>query len=173
MADKLSKTYNPKEHEERIYQWWEEQGYFRPERGVELGLLPEDAPYWCITIPLPNVTGALHLGHAMTGTVEDLMTRYHRMKGYQALYLPGTDHAGIATQNVVERELRKEGLTRHDLGREAFVDRVWEWKDVYHRRITVQQKRFINVFCQYHRQLPGFLVKGQTGTQYHHIRLFR
>jgi len=151
MADKLSKTYNPKEHEERIYQWWEEQGYFRPERGVELGLLPEDAPYWCITIPLPNVTGALHLGHAMTGTVEDLMTRYHRMKGYQALYLPGTDHAGIATQNVVERELRKEGLTRHDLGREAFVDRVWEWKDVYHRRITVQQKR-LGISCDWTRE---------------------
>jgi valyl-tRNA synthetase len=151
MTDKLSKTYNPKEHEERIYQWWEEQGYFRPERGVELGLLPEDTPYWCITIPLPNVTGALHLGHAMTGTVEDLMTRYHRMKGYQALYLPGTDHAGIATQNVVERELRKEGLTRHDLGREEFVDRVWEWKDVYHRRITVQQKR-LGISCDWTRE---------------------
>ncbi len=151
MTDTLSKTYNPKEHEERIYQWWEEQGYFRPERSVELGLLPEDSPYWCITMPLPNITGALHLGHAMTAAVEDLMTRYHRMRGYQALYLPGTDHAGIATQNVVERELRKQGITRQDLGREEFVNHVWEWKDIYHRRITNQHQR-LGISCDWARE---------------------
>ncbi|MDY7079647.1 MAG: valine--tRNA ligase [Chloroflexota bacterium] len=151
MTDKLAKVYDPKDHEERLYQWWEEQGYFRPERGVELDLIPDDSPYWCITMPLPNVTGALHLGHAMTGAVEDLMTRYHRMRGYQALYLPGTDHAGIATQNVVERELRKEGITRHDLGREKFVERVWEWKEIYHRRITEQQKR-LGISCDWTRE---------------------
>ncbi|MCP4541156.1 MAG: valine--tRNA ligase [Chloroflexi bacterium] len=151
MTDKLSKTYNPQEHEERIYQWWEEQGYFRPERSVELGLAPADSPYWCITMPLPNITGALHLGHAMTAAVEDLMTRYHRMKGYQALYLPGTDHAGIATQNVVERELRKEGIARQDLGREKFVERVWEWKEIYHRRITDQHRR-LGISCDWARE---------------------
>ena len=151
MTGKLAKTYNPKEHEERIYQWWEEQGYFRPEKQVELGLVSEDGPRWCITMPLPNVTGALHLGHAMTGSVEDLMTRYYRMQGYQALYLPGTDHAGIATQNVVERELRKEGLSRHDLGRAKFVERVWEWKEVYHARITAQQKR-LGISCDWTRE---------------------
>ena len=151
MIEKLSKTYNPKEHEQRIYRWWEEQGYFRPEKPVELGLVPEDGPRWCITMPLPNVTGALHLGHAMTAAVEDLMTRYYRMKGYQALYLPGTDHAGIATQNVVERELRKQGITRHDLGREEFVKRVWEWKEIYHRRITTQHKR-LGISCDWTRE---------------------
>ena len=156
MTNKLSKTYDPKEHEERIYQRWEEQGYFRPERGVELGLIPTDgtsadSPYWCITMPLPNITGALHLGHAMTAAVEDLMTRYHRMRGYQALYLPGTDHAGIATQNVVERELRKQGITRQDLGREEFVERVWEWKEIYHRRITDQHRR-LGISCDWTRE---------------------
>ena len=151
MTHELSKTYSPQEHEERIYRWWEAQGYFRPERGVELGLIPEDSPHWCITMPLPNITGALHLGHAMTAAVEDIMTRYHRMRGYQALYLPGTDHAGIATQNVVERELRKEGLTRQELGREKFVEKVWEWKEVYHARITEQHRR-LGISCDWTRE---------------------
>jgi len=151
MSDKLSKTYNPQEHEKRLYQWWEEQGYFRPEKQVELGLASEDGPRWCITLPPPNVTGALHLGHAMVAAVEDLMTRYYRMKGRQTLFLPGSDHAGIATQNVVERELAKEGLTRHDLGREKFVERVWEWKEIYHRRITDQTKR-LGVSCDWTRE---------------------
>ena len=151
MTDKLSKTYNPKEHEERIYRWWEEQGYFRPEKQVELGLASEDGPRWCITMPPPNVTGALHLGHAMVAAVEDLMTRYYRMRGFETLFLPGSDHAGIATQNVVERELAKEGLTRHDLGRERFVAKVWEWKEIYHRRITEQTKR-LGVSCDWTRE---------------------
>jgi len=151
MTDKLSKTYNPEEHEERIYQWWEEQGYFRPERQVELGLASEDGPRWCITMPPPNVTGVLHLGHAMTAAVEDLMTRYHRMRGRQTLYLPGADHAGIATQNVVERELRKEGLTRHDLGREKFVERCWEWAQGSLQRITEQHKR-LGISCDWTRE---------------------
>ncbi len=147
----LSKTYNPKDHEERLYKWWEEQGYFRPEKQVELGLATPDGPRWCITLPPPNVTGALHLGHAMVAAVEDLMTRYNRMRGRQTLFLPGTDHAGIATQNVVERELRKEGLTRHDLGREKFIERVWEWKRVYHARITEQTKR-LGMSCDWTRE---------------------
>jgi valyl-tRNA synthetase len=147
----LSKTYNPKEHEERLYKWWEEQGYFRPEKQVELGLASADGPRWCITLPPPNVTGALHLGHAMVAAIEDLMTRYNRMKGRQTLFLPGSDHAGIATQNVVERELRKEGLTRHDLGREKFVERVWEWKHVYHARISEQTRR-LGMSCDWTRE---------------------
>ena len=151
MSDELSRTYNPEEHEERLYRWWEEQGYFRPEKQVELGLVPEDGPCWCITMPPPNVTGVLHLGHAMTAAVEDLMTRYYRMKGYQTLYLPGADHAGIATQNVVERELRKEGLTRRDLGREKFVERCWAWARKSLKRITEQHKR-LGVSCDWTRE---------------------
>jgi len=151
MTDELSRTYNPKEHEERLYRWWEEQGYFRPERQVELGLASEDGPRWCITMPPPNVTGVLHLGHAMTAAVEDLMTRYYRMRGRQTLFLPGADHAGIATQNVVERELRKEGLTRHDLGRERFVERCWAWARDSLQRITEQHKR-LGISCDWARE---------------------
>jgi valyl-tRNA synthetase len=150
MTDKLAKVYDPKEHEPRLYRWWEEQGYFRPERGVELGLIPDGSPHWCITMPPPNVTGVLHLGHAMTAAVEDLMTRYYRMRGFQALFLPGADHAGIATQNVVERELRKEGLTRRDLGREKFVERCWTWARESLRRITEQHKG-LGVSCDWAR----------------------
>jgi valyl-tRNA synthetase len=151
MTNKLSKTYNPKDHEERLYKWWEEQGYFRPEKQLELGLASEDGPRFCITMPPPNVTGVLHLGHAMTAAVEDLMTRYYRMKGHQALFLPGADHAGIATQNVVERELHKEGLTRHDLGREAFVERCWEWARESLHVITEQHKR-LGISCDWSRE---------------------
>jgi len=151
MSEKLSRVFNPEEHEERLYTWWEEQGCFRPEKQVEVGLAAKQGPRWCITMPPPNVTGALHLGHAMTAAVEDLMTRYHRMRGEETLYLPGSDHAGIATQNVVERELQKEGLSRHDLGREKFLERVWEWKDVYHARITDQQRR-LGVSCDWTRE---------------------
>ena len=150
MTDKLSKTYNPAEHEGRLYRWWEERGFFRPEKQVELGLIPEGGPRWCITMPPPNVTGVLHLGHAMTAAVEDCMTRYYRMRGYQTLYLPGADHAGIATQNVVERELRKEGLTRHDLGREKFIERCWTWAHQSLRRITEQHKG-LGVSCDWTR----------------------
>jgi len=149
--DKLAKVYDPEEHEERLYEWWEEKGYFRPEKQLELGRASSEGPSWCITMPPPNVTGALHLGHAMVAAVEDLMTRYHRMRGEETLYLPGMDHAGIATQNVVERELQKEGLSRHDLGREAFVERAWEWTRVYHDRIADQTRR-LGVSCDWTRE---------------------
>ena len=139
----LSKTYNPKEHEDRLYAWWESQGYFKP--------APSDGPRFCITMPPPNVTGILHLGHAMTAALEDLMTRYYRMRGFETLYLPGSDHAGIATQNVVERELGKEGLTRHDLGREAFIAKAWEWKEKTHARIT-NQHRQLGISCDWERE---------------------
>ncbi len=146
----MDKVYNPHTTEERLYAWWESQGYFKPETCVAKGLARADGPAWCITMPPPNVTGALHLGHAMTAAVEDLMTRYYRMKGYETLYLPGADHAGIATQNVVERELSKQGLTRHSLGREKFVEKVWEWKKIYHARITEQHKR-LGISCDWDR----------------------
>ena len=143
----LSKTYNPKEHEDRLYAWWESQGYFKPETQA----LPPDSPRFCITMPPPNVTGILHLGHAMTAALEDLMTRYYRMRGCETLYLPGSDHAGIATQNVVERELGKEGLTRHDLGRAAFIEKAWEWKGKTHARIT-NQHRQLGISCDWERE---------------------
>jgi valyl-tRNA synthetase len=154
MTDKakteMEKTYDPHTTEKRLYDWWESQGYFRPETLIAKGLADPDGPAWCITMPPPNVTGALHLGHAMTAAVEDLMTRYYRMKGRETLFLPGSDHAGIATQNVVERELSKEGLTRHDLGRERFLEKVWEWKAFYLARITEQHKR-LGVSCDWVR----------------------
>ncbi|HET91989.1 MAG TPA: valine--tRNA ligase [Chloroflexi bacterium] len=151
MNEQLSKTYDPAEHESRLYQWWEAQGYFRPETQVALGLVSEDGPRWCITMPPPNVTGVLHLGHAMTAAVEDLMTRYYRMRGCQTLFLPGADHAGIATQNVVERELAKEGLTRHDLNRDQFVERCWAWARTSLARITEQHKR-LGISCDWTRE---------------------
>ena len=154
MTDKpkieMDKTYDPHTTEKRLYDWWESQGCFKPETLVEKGLADPDGPAWCITMPPPNVTGALHLGHALTAAIEDLMTRYYRMKGCQTLYLPGADHAGIATQNVVERELAKEGLSRHDLGREKFVEKAWQWKHVYHARITEQHKR-LGISCDWAR----------------------
>ncbi|MGD2205312.1 MAG: valine--tRNA ligase [Anaerolineae bacterium] len=154
MTDKsrieMAKIYDPHTTEMRLYDWWESQGYFKPETVIEKGLARADGPAWCITMPPPNVTGALHLGHAMTAAVEDLMTRYYRMRGFETLFLPGADHAGIATQNVVERELSKQGLSRHDLGREKFVEKVWEWKHVYHARITEQHKR-LGISCDWER----------------------
>ena len=146
----MDSIYDPQATETRLYDWWESRGYFRPETLVELGLADAQGPAWCITMPPPNVTGALHLGHAMTAAVEDLMTRYYRMQGFEALFLPGSDHAGIATQNVVERELAKRGQNRHELGREKFVEKVWEWKEVYLARITEQHKR-LGVSCDWQR----------------------
>ena len=100
----LSRVHDPQKIEKDIYEWWESEGYFRPEKQRELGIVDDNNPRFCITLPPPNVTGVLHLGHAIVLTLEDLMTRYERMKQKETLFLPGTDHAGIATQNVVERE---------------------------------------------------------------------
>ncbi|MFN2611049.1 MAG: valine--tRNA ligase [Actinomycetota bacterium] len=140
----LSKTYEPQDAEARIYASWEEGGYFRAEPD------PSKKPF-CIAIPPPNVTGALHLGHALDNTLQDVLTRMKRMQGYAALWIPGTDHAGIATQNVVEKEIKKQGLTRQDLGREKFVERVWEWKAEYGDRIIAQLKR-LGSSCDWSRE---------------------
>ena len=128
----MDKTYQPHGIETRHYQRWEENGYFRPSG--------EGAPY-CIMIPPPNVTGNLHMGHAFQDTIMDALIRYHRMKGDNTLWQCGTDHAGIATQMVVERQLNGQGLTRHDLGREAFVEKVWEWKEQSGGQICRQLRR--------------------------------
>ncbi len=131
----MDKTYDPHAIEQRWYQIWEESGYFAPARRSDLG-----APY-CIMIPPPNVTGSLHMGHAFQDTVMDILIRYHRMKGDQTLWQAGTDHAGIATQMVVERQLNADGKTRHDVGRDAFIVKVWEWKQRSGDAITRQLRR--------------------------------
>ena len=129
----LAKTYEPQLVERDWYERWDEAGTFTPPPGVG----KEDDPFFII-MPPPNVTGELHIGHALIDTVEDILIRWHRMLGDPTLWLPGVDHAGIATQGVVEKELAKEGLTRHDLGREEFVERVWDWVDRYRDRIREQ-----------------------------------
>jgi len=138
----LPKTYDFQSTESRLYQWWEERGYFRPSNDpARPGFDPAQRPF-VIAIPPPNVTGELHLGHAMFVAVEDLMIRYHRMKGEPTLWIPGADHAGIATQLQVEKELlRTEEVTREELGREAFVARTWEWKHKYGSIIYDQLRR--------------------------------
>ncbi len=130
----MKATYDPTAVESRWYATWEDAGSFKPE------VNPDGRPF-SIVIPPPNVTGSLHLGHALDLSIQDVLIRRKRMQGYAALWVPGTDHAGIATQNVVERELATEGLTRHDLGREAFVERVWAWKRASGNRITEQMRR--------------------------------
>jgi valyl-tRNA synthetase len=144
LPEEMAKTFDPGAIEQALYAWWEAEGYFRPR------VDPSQKPF-VISMPPPNVTGALHLGHAIVAGLEDAMIRYRRMTGRPTLWVPGSDHAGIATQNVVEREIAKEGLTRHDLGREEFVKRVWEWKDVYHKRITEQHRR-LGVSCDWERE---------------------
>ncbi|MFX1444601.1 MAG: valine--tRNA ligase [Promethearchaeota archaeon] len=136
----LPPIHDPKKIEKKIYTWWESQGYFRPEKQLELGLVDENSPRFCITLPPPNVTGVLHFGHAIVLTIEDLMTRYERMKQKETLFLPGTDHAGIATQNVVERELAKKGIDRKKIGRKKFIEEVWNWKDRCQATIREQSK---------------------------------
>ena len=128
----MDKTYQPHAIEQRWYQQWEEKGYFAPQGNGD--------PY-CIMIPPPNVTGTLHMGHAFQDTIMDTLIRYHRMKGDNTLWQPGCDHAGIATQMVVERQLNAEGKTRHDLGRDKFIERVWEWKEQSGGNITQQLRR--------------------------------
>ena len=147
----LSKTYDPLATEMPLYDWWEAQGYFKPQTQWRLDQTKKDGKPFVISMPPPNVTGVLHIGHAMTAAIEDLMIRYHRMLGEPTLWIPGADHAGIATQNVVEKELAKEGLHRRDLGREKFVERIWQWKDEYGARIT-QQHRRLGISCDWERE---------------------
>lgn len=132
--DDLPTVYDAKSTEEKMYKFWEDGGYFRADAH-------SNKPPFTIVIPPPNVTGVLHMGHALDGTLQDILTRYHRMSGYEALWLPGTDHAGIATQAVVEKELSKEGLSRHDIGREDFLKRTWKWANEHKSAILNQFRR--------------------------------
>ena len=146
-AIELEKAYDPKTFEDRIYKDWESNGYFKPASD-------ESSPVHCqcencqstysVVIPPPNVTGVLHMGHGLNNTLQDIVVRYHRMKGDNTLWVTGTDHAGIATQNVVERQLKKEGKTRNDLGREKFIERTWTVKEDHHNTIVKQQRKLGN-----------------------------
>ncbi len=143
LAD-LPKQYDPQDAQRRWYDFWLEQGYFHADPA-------SDRPPYTIVIPPPNVTGALHLGHALNNTLQDILIRWRRMQGYDTLWMPGTDHAGIATQAVVERRLlEEEKKTRHDLGREALVERIWAWKDEYEKRI-LSQLRLLGCSCDWER----------------------
>ncbi len=140
----LGKQYDPQPVEAKWYAWWEGRGLFHSDASAG------GTPY-CIVIPPPNVTGILHMGHALNNTIQDILVRWRRMQGYNAVWMPGTDHAGIATQNVVERALKKQGLTRQQLGREEFVKRVWQWKEEYGGTI-VRQLRRLGCSCDWARE---------------------
>jgi len=145
MADKeLTKVYEPKSVEEKWYKEWESNGYFH-------GEAVSAKPSYSIVIPPPNITGVLHMGHALNNTLQDILCRWKRMSGFNVLWMPGTDHAGIATQNVVERQLSAEGKDRHDVGREAFIERVWQWKAESGGQIIGQLKR-LGASCDWERE---------------------
>ncbi|MCK4240622.1 MAG: class I tRNA ligase family protein, partial [Candidatus Atribacteria bacterium] len=141
----IPSVYNPKVVEEKWYKFWLEKDYFKAQNQF----INKENNY-SIVIPPPNVTGSLHIGHALNNTLQDILIRWKRMEGYNTLWLPGTDHAGIATQNVVEREIAKEGKSRDDLGREKFLEQVWQWKEKYGNNILNQLKR-LGFSCDWSR----------------------
>jgi len=139
----INKAYEAKQIEQKWYRFWEEKGYFKP--------APDNGkPPFTILIPPPNVTGILHIGHVLNNTLQDVAVRYQRMTGRPTLWLPGVDHAGIATQNMVEKNIAKDGLSRHDLGREKLVEKIWEWK---HEKgnIILDQLRLLGASCDWDR----------------------
>src|SRR6204780_945617 len=138
----LSSKYNPKETQDRWLKFWKEKNIFHAK--------PSNKKPFTIVIPPPNVTGILHMGHALNNTLQDILVRYKRMNGFEALWMPGTDHAGIATQNVVEKQLAKEGKTRQDLGRDGFLKRLWLWKQEYGDTIINQLEK-IGSSCDWAR----------------------
>ena len=140
----LDKRYDPKEIEKKWYDFWIEKEYFKAES-------KSDKPSYCIVIPPPNVTGSLHIGHALDNTLQDIMIRWKRMSGFNTLWMPGTDHAGIATQNVVEKDLKAKGTDRHAIGREAFIEKVWEWKKLYGGTI-INQLKVLGASCDWSRE---------------------
>ena len=141
---RLDKVYNPKEVEKKWYDFWVDHQFFRADE-------TNDALPYAIVIPPPNVTGSLHMGHALNNTLQDILIRVRRMQGYNTLWVPGMDHAGIATQNVVERQLAEEGKGRHDLGREKFIERVWTWREESGGTIIHQLKR-LGASCDWSRE---------------------
>src|SRR5688500_4843717 len=144
MREELEKRYEPATFEQRIYSKWEREGYFTP-------VADRDRPTFSIVIPPPNVTGRLHIGHALVNTLQDIIVRWKRMSGYNTLWLPGTDHAGIATQMIVERHLQKQGISRFELGREKFVEKIWEWKEQHSTEIKDQLTR-LGASCDWTRE---------------------
>src|SRR6266545_1632472 len=134
MKEELAKRYEPAQFEQKLYEQWERDEFFTP-------LQDPDRPKFSIVIPPPNVTGRLHIGHALVNTLQDIVVRWKRMSGFNTLWLPGTDHAGIATQMMVDRDLTSQGISRFDLGRDKFVERVWQWKEKYGYEIIEQLKR--------------------------------
>jgi len=140
----MAKAFEPEDVEGKWYRYWEEEGLFKPD-------LTSEGPPYCIVIPPPNVTGTLHMGHALNNTLQDILCRYRRMKGFKVLWQPGTDHAGIATQNVVEKSLAVEGTNRHEIGRERFIELVWQWRQKYGGLIINQLKR-LGCSCDWSRE---------------------
>src|SRR5688572_8296815 len=141
----LPKAYEPADAEPRWYEFWAKHGVFRATDEAEDPRRP-----YVVSMPPPNVTGSLHMGHALFGTIQDVLIRHKRMQGRNALWQPGMDHAGIATQTVVERQLKRENLTRHDLGREKFLERVWAWKEQSGGRI-IEQMRVLGLSADWER----------------------
>ena len=155
----MDKAYSPGEIEARIYQRWESSGAFAPQG---------DGPAYCIMLPPPNVTGTLHMGHAFQHTLMDTLTRWHRMRGDATLWQPGTDHAGIATQMVVERQLAAEGKHRHDLGREKFLERVWKWKErirQHHHAPDAPPRHLGRLVARQIHDGPGPLARGHRSVR--------
>ncbi len=144
MAEELAKTYDPSEVEDRIYKFWLDENFFHAE--VDANKEP-----YTIVIPPPNITGQLHMGHALDDTLQDILIRYKRMQGYSALWLPGTDHASIATEAKIVEAMKKEGLTKEELGREKFLERAWAWKEQYGGRIISQLKK-LGASCDWERE---------------------
>ena len=144
MGKKILENYNPKDFEEKLYQEWEEKGYFKPS-------MDKAKESYCIMMPPPNVTGKLHMGHALDDTIQDILIRFKRMKGYNTLWLPGTDHAAISTEMKVVEKLRNEGKTKQELGREKFLDEAWEWTRIYGGTIEMQQKK-LGCSCDWDRK---------------------
>ena len=130
----LPKTYDPSSFEDRLYKTWSERGYFKPSDD-------RNAPTYSIVIPPPNITGQLHMGHALDNTLQDVLVRYKRMKGFSTLWVPGTDHASIATEAKIVEAMRREGITKDDIGRDGFLERAWAWKRTYGGRIVEQLKK--------------------------------
>ncbi|MDR2932854.1 MAG: class I tRNA ligase family protein, partial [Oscillospiraceae bacterium] len=144
MQKELSKQYDPKQVEDRIYQFWLDGDYFHAKPN------PDKEPY-TIVMPPPNITGQLHMGHALDNALQDAFIRWRRMQGYEALWMPGTDHASIATEAKIVEAMREEGLTKDDIGRDGFLKRAWEWKDTYGGRINAQLKK-LGSSCDWARE---------------------
>ncbi|MEG2597441.1 MAG: class I tRNA ligase family protein, partial [Oscillospiraceae bacterium] len=144
MARELEKMYDPHEFEDRIYKFWMDGGYFTPT------IDPDKEPY-TIVMPPPNITGQLHMGHAIDNTLQDILIRFKRMQGYCTLWVPGTDHASIATEAKIVAAMKEEGLTKESVGREAYLERAWEWKKKYGGRIVEQLKK-LGSSCDWTRE---------------------